>query len=208
MNAARTPLAIAFVDGQNLFHAARVAFGHSYPNYDVKELAETVSRRMGWSLVQVRFYTGVPDASDNAFWNHFWNAKLPQMGREGIWTFQRPLRYRNQSIEVPGHGTVTRMVGSEKGIDIRIALDVVSLARRQALDVALVFSQDQDLSEVADEIREIARQQGRWIKMASAFPASPVYGNRRGINGTDWIRIDRAEYDACLDRRDYRPKRR
>jgi len=85
---------------------------------------------------------------------------------------------------------------------------VVSLARRQALDVALVFSQDQDLSEVADEIREIARQQGRWIKMASAFPASPVYGNRRGINGTDWIRIERAEYDACLDRRDYRPKRR
>lgn len=67
MNAARTPRAIAFVDGQNLFHAARVAFGHSYPNYDVKELAETVSRRMGWSLVQVRFYTGVPDASDNAF---------------------------------------------------------------------------------------------------------------------------------------------
>ena len=208
MNAARTPRAIAFVDGQNLFHAARVSFGHSYPNYDVKELAETVSRRMGWSLVQVRFYTGVPDASDNAFWNHFWNAKLSQMGREGIWTFQRSLRYRNQSIEVPGHGTVTRLVGSEKGIDIRIALDVVSLARRQALDVALVFSQDQDLSEVADEIREIARQQGRWIKMASAFPASPVYGNRRGINGTDWIRIERAEYDACLDRRDYRPKRR
>ena len=28
----------------------------------------------------------------------------------------------------------------------------------------------------------------------------------RGINGTDWIRIDRATYDACIDPNDYRPK--
>jgi hypothetical protein len=28
--------------------------------------------------------------------------------------------------------------------------------------------------------------------------------NHRGINSTDWIRIDRAAYDACIDPRDYR----
>src|SRR5439155_21614536 len=71
---------------------------------------------------------------------------------------------------------------------------------------ALIFSQDQDLSEVADEIRLIADIQKRWIKVASAFPVSPVPHNKRGINGTDWIRIDRATYDACIDTRDYRPK--
>jgi hypothetical protein len=48
--------------------------------------------------------------------------------------------------------------------------------------------------------------QNRWIKVASAFPSSPTSINRRGIERTDWIRIDRATYDACLDRRDYRPK--
>ena len=58
----------------------------------------------------------------------------------------------------------------------------------------------------ADEIRGIAHEQDRWIKMACAFPVSPVVTNRRGINGTDWIPIDRATYDACLDSRDYRPK--
>src|ERR1035441_8209154 len=87
-----------------------------------------------------------------------------------------------------------------------LAIDVISLAHQQNDDVALVFSQDQDLSEVADEIRKIAVQQGRWIKMASAFPFSPASPNRRGINGADWIKIDRATYDACLDTRDYRPK--
>ncbi len=80
------------------------------------------------------------------------------------------------------------------------------MAHKGVYDIALVMSQDQDLSEVADEIREIARQQDRWLKMASAFPASPASQNRRGINGTDWIKIDRATYDGCLDIRDYRPK--
>ena len=52
----------------------------------------------------------------------------------------------------------------------------------------------------------ISAEQSRWIKMASAFPVSPVSRNRRGINSTDWIQIDRAAYDRCLDSRDYRPK--
>ena len=65
-----------------------------------------------------------------------------------------------------------------------------------------------NLSEVADEIRMIAEGQGRWLKIACAFPSSPTSLNRRGINGTDWIRIDRALYDSCLDTRDYRPKKK
>ena len=89
---------------------------------------------------------------------------------------------------------------------MRIALDVIRLAHRRDYDVALVMSQDQDLSEVADEIRRIAREQQRWIKIASAFPHSPASRNPRGINKTDWIRIDRALYDRCLDPRDCRPK--
>lgn len=194
------------MDGQNLFHAAKNAFGYRHPNYDVTALAGVVCQKQNWILTQVRFYTGVPDAADNGFWNHFWTAKLAQMGRQNIHVFSRPLRYRNQSVTLPGGQTQTILVGQEKGVDVRLALDIVSLAHRKAYDVALVFSQDQDLSEVADEIRQIAQEQGRWIKIACAFPFSPASSNRRGINGTDWLRIDRATYDACLDPRDYRPK--
>lgn len=89
---------------------------------------------------------------------------------------------------------------------MRIALDVVRMAHRDEYYVALIFSQDQDLSEVAEETRVIAREQNRWIKIACAFPSSPTSSNRRGIDKTDWIRIDRARYAACLDRRDYRMK--
>jgi len=100
------------------------------------------------------------------------------------------------------------MLGEEKGIDVRIAIDVMRLVRTNELDVALLFSQDQDFSEVADEVRAVAREQDRWIKIASAFPLSGTASNTRGINKTDWIPIDRALYDACIDPRDYRPPRR
>jgi hypothetical protein len=128
------------------------------------------------------------------------------MGTRGIRIFSRTLRYRNHTVRPPDGGVITILVGQEKGVDIRIALDVVRLARENSYDVALIFSQDQDLSEVADEVRAISIQQARWIKVACAFPISPTAENRRGINGTDWVKIDRATYDACLDPNDYRPK--
>ncbi len=199
---------VAFVDGQNLFYAAREAFGYTYPNYDPLKLAQRVCSDRAWKLVATRFYTGVPDAAVRPTWYHFWNAKLSTMSHHGVWTFQRTLRYRNQTIVLPGGGTTTTLVGREKGVDVRMALDVVRLALDNQYDVALIFSQDQDLSEAADEVRLISIQQDRWIKRACAFPASPTSRNMRGINGTDWIRIDRQTYDACIDPNDYRSKAR
>jgi uncharacterized LabA/DUF88 family protein len=198
--------AAAFFDGQNLFYAAKHAFGYTWPNYDPLKLAKAICQAQGWQFARAFFYTGLPSTQDDVFWNHFWSAKLGHLGRCGIKTFSRHLRYRNQTVQLPGGGTTTVLVGSEKGIDVRLALDVVAEVRNQSCDVALIFSQDQDLSEVADEVRAIAAQQKRWIKLACAFPSSPTYNNKRGINKTDWVRIDRAMYDACLDPKDYRPK--
>ena len=197
--------AVAFNDGQNLFHAAREAFGYTYPNYDVKALASAICTRQGWQLDQVRFYTGIPDPTDDPFWNHFWLHKLAMLGRQGVVVYSRPLRYRNRRVRLPDGTEHTYLAGEEKGIDVRIALDIVRMAHRRDYDVALVFSQDQDLSEVAEEVRTIAREQDRWLKMACAYPVSPASRNRRGINKTDWITIDRATYDYCLDLRNYRP---
>ncbi len=179
---------IAFFDGQNLFNAAKACFGYSFPNYDPKALAQEICERQGWTLAQTRFYTGIPaDASDPR--HHFWVARLANLGRREVFTFSRPTQH-----------------GHEKGIDVRLALDVVSLAFDGAYDVGLIFSQDQDLAEVRPDVRRISIRDSRWIKLASAFPVSEHNFRTRGINGTDWIPIDRSLYDACLDPRDYRRK--
>ena len=95
----------------------------------------------------------------------------------------------------------------EKGVDLRLGLDVVRMARNAGLDVAIMFSQDQDLAEVAREARDISRGAERWLKIVSAFPHGPDATSGRGIDRTDWLRMDRDFYDACLDPRDYRPHR-
>lgn len=120
--------------------------------------------------------------------------------------YTRSLRYRSQRVRLPDGQEHTFLAAEEKGIDVRIALDIVRMAHRRQYDVAVILSQDQDLAEAATEVREIAREQKRWIKVACAFPVSPTGRNRRGIDKTDWIRIDRATCDACRDPRDYRPK--
>lgn len=198
--------AVAFIDGQNLFYAAKKAYGCPYPSYDPKALAEKVCASRDWQLVDTFFYTGIPALEDDLFWHHFWSAKLVSMGKMGVKTFKRKLRYRLQTVALPDGKATTIFVGQEKGVDIRIALDIVRLAHKNFYDIALIFSQDQDLSEAVDEVRAISVEQNRWIKVACAFPTSVIYENKRGINGAEWIKIDRRAYDRCLDPNDYRPK--
>jgi len=203
-----TKTCIAFVDAQSLFHAARQAFGSFYPDYDPVLLAQKVSAQMGWELQQVRIYTSVPTLEENEYWHRFWMNKLRALEHQGAMTWWRSWRLRKRPVRQPDGHTTMMPVSIEKGVDMRIALDIVQRAHAKSYDVALVFSQDQDFAEVADEIRAIAREQERWIKIASAYPYSTASRTFRGIDRTDWIQIEREMYDACLDPRDFRPRRR
>ncbi len=198
------PRAVVFVDGQNIFHSVKNAFGYTYPNYDITALAQSICSTKGWVIQGIRFYTGIPHISAKPDWHDFWIRKLTAMGQAGIKVFKRYLRYRNQTIILQNGNQCSVLVGQEKGIDVRIAIDIIRLAHANRYDVAVILSQDQDLSEVAEEIRVISTEQNRWIKIASAFPVSPTLTNNRGINKTDWITIDKQTYDACIDPRDYR----
>ena len=187
--------AVAFIDGQNLFRHAMDAFGHYHPNYDPQKLTNAVCREHGWINHGVRFYTGIPSDKHNPKWHGYWSRRLTEMKRAGIVVTSRPLRYGKD-------GSSPR----EKGIDLRIGLDVVRMARKGDLDVALIFSQDQDLAEVAQEIRDIAKSENKWLKIVSAYPSGRSATAKYGIYNTDWFPIDQTFYDACLDPRDYRPR--
>ena len=171
-----------------------------YPDYDIKALALSICKDKSettgtiWDLKGIYFYTGVPKASDNQYWNEFWEIKLLNMSRNGIKTFQRPLRYSEKATRVSDSEEIIAKIGQEKGIDVRIAVDVIRMALKNEYDVALIFSQDQDLSEVVSEIHDIAKETKRWINVACAYPFSQQSKNKRGINGSDWIQISRIMY--------------
>ena len=199
--------AVSFFDGQNLLRRAKATFGHHHPNYDPQKLSDAVCNAHGWMNHGVRFYTGVPAQSRDPMWYGYWEYRSLAMQHSGIEVITRTLRYHTESVHLPDGLTREVVVAQEKGIDLRLGLDLVRMARLGDLDVAIIFSQDQDLAEVAEEVRDISRSEGRWLKIVSAFPVSPAVPRARGINRTDWFRMDRAFYDACLDPWDYRPRR-
>lgn len=195
---------VAFIDGQNLFMAAKEAFGYTYPNYDVQKLARAICDQQGWILAETRFYTGVPPKENDPFRHAFWAGKLRHMGRTMIVVFTRPLRYSLVEVRLPDGSVKQVSKAREKGIDIRIALDMVRAARERRGDILLVFSQDQDLTEAVEEVKIISASSKANIRVASAYPSGPAPCNDRGIDKTDWIRIDKKLYDSCIDPTDYR----
>jgi uncharacterized LabA/DUF88 family protein len=215
---------VVFIDGQNLFHAAREAFGCTYPHFDITKLSAEICSKCGFELKQVHFYTGIPPKSDNMKWHTFWANKLRSARRQGVEVFTRILRARGKRITIPLSQLIpclsadqvalqlpstfeyTFKTFEEKGVDVRLALDVIRMAVKADYDIAVIVSQDQDLSEVSKELRSIARERKRWIKICSAFPYSPSMENPRGIDYTDWIRIERELYEKCIDYNKYFPK--
>ena len=167
---------MAFIDGQNLYQHAKEAFGHHHPNYDPVKLHHAVCAAHGWRPTLTQFYTGVPSQIESPMWAAYWSNRVLALKRAGVSVTTRAIRYRKEwlfdedgepIIQSDGtHKTVT--TPQEKGIDVRLALDLVSLARRRQYDVALIFSQDQDLQEVVQEIADISSERPRTARLHGA----------------------------------------
>lgn len=197
------PVAVGFVDGQNLFQQAKRLFGHREPDFDPVCLHREVCRLAGFAPGPVRFYTGMPSEKHQPRWHNFWTSRIRIMEAQGVVVTTRPLRYRER-FAYDANGDIEALTRpEEKGIDIRIALDMVRLARREGMEAAIIYSQDQDLNEVVPEIDSIGEIQGREILLASAFPSSPRATFDRGIDRTQWIKIDKELYDRCREDREY-----
>lgn len=185
---------MVFIDGQNLYHCAMEAWGrdqYNWPSYDPVLIAQTLTNlEPDRELVRVFFYTGVPDPHKHAFWHAFWSNKLRAL--------------RNSKTPVSVFAGRLSQHGQEKGVDVRIAVDLLISTFDSKFDVAIIVSQDTDLNEAISACRIILTRQKRTVKFESAFPVGPGTTNTRGLAGTTWRVIDKAMYDRCRDPREYR----
>ena len=113
---------VAFFDGRNLRKSARSAFGHrEYENIHPLKLARLVCARQGWQLEEVNFYIGIPGKGRKVGGEtrDDWRRRAALWAGEGVNIFTRNLACNNR----------------EKGIDVRIALDVARQMREDAFDI-------------------------------------------------------------------------
>jgi uncharacterized LabA/DUF88 family protein len=179
--------AIAFFDGSNVRFAAREAFGEEITNCNPLALATDVCAQEGWALQDVHYYLGVPDVRVTEDGHYAWMKRCARWRKQGVKVFTRPLQHDDDGG------------AREKGVDVRLALDVINLHHKQAFDVAIIFSQDQDFSEVAAEVKAIARDQNRWIQVVSAYPNSEQSTNQIGVLGARHLPLSFGLYERCLD---------
>jgi uncharacterized LabA/DUF88 family protein len=183
--------AVAFIDASNTRASAKRAFGDAFANFNPVALAEEVCTAQGWTLAGISYYLGVPDVRVTEDGHYTWIKRCARWRKQGVRVFTRTLLQDEQ-------GTAR-----EKGIDVRLALDAAGQCRDDAYDVALIFSQDQDFSELAAELRAIAREQKRWVQVVSIFPVATGGGEASkslgGISGTIPIHLGEDEFRKVLD---------
>jgi hypothetical protein len=125
-------------------------FGYKLPNYDIKRLVEAVVNMVpGRQLATAHYYIGIPTRLDDPANNLWWTRKLAAMGRTGVKVETRPLKKRVLRIRLEGIANFDQTVPylKEKGIVLKMGLDMVRMARSGSCDAVVLFSQDGDLVE-------------------------------------------------------------
>jgi len=155
----------------------------------VEKLATALaSKTLGRTIAQIRFYTGVPTSKQDSFWHYFWKNKLGYLESQGIVVYKGRINESQQ----------------EKGVDVKLAVDLIHLTYEKQYEVAIIVSQDRDFTPAIRLAKEIATDQSRQLVFESHFPVGPGSISKRGIPGTIWLPIDQTTYDACYDPQDYR----
>lgn len=197
---------IVFIDAQNIYRAARYAFfedpstPHIYGTFNPRKFGELLVARPRPGepriLKEVRIYTGRPDSSRNQL---TYSAHMRQcaaweaLGKVTITA--RPLRYpRNWPTERE----------REKGVDVALAIDFVSMFIDGIYDIGILASADTDL---VPALETVARRAPPDKAPEVAAWHSGTYKNRLRISGMNiWCHLlEKSDYSAVSDLTDYRP---
>jgi len=136
---------VIFIDYQNVYKVAQNYFGHQ-PNFrlDISKIAFNLMRHKCETrhLKQIRIYSGMPSKKKESNAYSSFRRKMKYWQSDPlVKVITRPLSYpfgwprRSKPGEKP----------REKGIDVNIAIDFVTMAIRKEYEIGILFSVDTDL---------------------------------------------------------------
>lgn len=194
---------ILFIDAQNIYRGAKESFfGGGQSNaggqFDPVKLGELIASRGGSGgsarvLAGVRVYSGRPDPTRDPT---TYAAHIRQCARwesDGAVVITRPLRYPP---------SWPRQRAEEKGVDVALAVDFVTLAVDAAYDVGVVMSTDTDILPALEFTHrrysgsrrvEVAAWRSRGSNRRLSLPGSNIWCH--------WLA--RTDFDSVADRTNY-----
>ena len=138
----------------------------------------------------MRYYTGIHDANRKPDAHGKMQRRLQAYEQKDVRTFSIPLRYDDAGR------------GKEKGVDVRVAIDLTRMGNKGLYDVAVVVSEDSDLNQAIQDVYGL-RDGERWIAVENALPWTPN-SHCRWLTAAPRKRpIDKAMFDRVRDGRSY-----
>ena len=180
----------AFIDGGNLYRSVKDAYGVA-GGYDLHRLVKLIcrSRHGGRAMRLQRIF--------------YFTAQVPQSFGE---TYERQRRFLEAIKRVRGVPVVVRLghlqrdrdTGEyhEKGVDVRIGVELLGRAYERAYDLAVLVSRDGDLAPAVDWVR----QTNATRVLYASVPGEPAWALSNSCNGN--IPITREMVESCLLRGD------
>lgn len=166
-------------------------------------------------LVGVHAFRGLPNSVYDPKQHRRATAQADQWRREGAVVELRDLKYdyQRQADGRPATDINGRKIpigpGREKGVDVLVAITCLRQAQRTDVDVVILASRDTDLVPVLDALVDMRREDPAiakvetvaWFDRHRRTGGSLRPGGGRRVWNTN---LDRACFEASLDRRDYR----
>lgn len=193
-----------FLDYQNIYSRGRDAFcnrldpavcGQVHPF----RLAELISSRgrNPRQLVQVRVYRGRPDATRDP---QGYGANVRQCA---VWERTPLTKVITRQLRYPLNWPHQRP--EEKGIDVALAIDFVTMAVRGEYDCGVIMSTDTDLKPALEAVLEMGRGRTYPRCELAAWSLPDQHARRLSVPGRRiWCHwLDRADYESVADRTDY-----
>ena len=197
--------AVVFLDYQNVYNGAREAFGlrgdpSRYGQIDPLQLAEAIVARHPEEshVAGVRVYRGRPDSAKQprAYGaNMRQSAAQERRGRGLVTVITRTLRYPTDWPDEPAQ---------EKGIDVALAVDFVTMAVAHEYDIGVMMSNDTDLIPALEAVMKLSGTSYPRCEVA-AWSKRGAYSRRLHVPGRKlwchWLSDD--VYGSIEDATDY-----
>lgn len=193
---------VVFIDWQNVYRRGQAAFDASLsPAHTVGQVhplrlaRRIVRKRTDARLEQVRVYRGIPTNHENPKGYAANRRQTAAWLKEdpSIHVYLRPLQY------LPG------LPPREKGIDVQLAIDYVSMAMTGDYDLGVLVSVDTDLKPALDAVYDMNGAERPWACVAAWN--GPYEPRRRiaasGKRTVPCIWLDQADFAAASDPTDY-----
>lgn len=200
-----------FIDGQNITIGARHAFGHGemHPLLLGRALAGDCD------LVEIRYATGIPNVDVDQRRHDEERRRHDLMLATDVVVLEKTLRYRwewqiqDRDLDDPrdrkGDVTQARVKsknrGGEKGIDVWLALDALTMCTRADIDKVIIATADTDLDMVPRYLRLMPGHEDTVVAQARIQRDGQELWDNDSYDET--IGIDRDIFEQVRDDFDY-----